>query len=175
MSFKAIVATCKDNGIGINNELPWKKIDEDMKLFSKLTKGNGNNSIIMGKNTFLSIGRLLPNRFNIIISKSLDENNYKDLITPQMKIFDSIETCVDFCKEKQFSENFVIGGESIYREFFNLNIIDTIFETKIYEKYNCDTFFPSVPLKYRLDTIRHIRKNPTCIFLKWQRSPYHYY
>ena len=57
MSFKAIVATCKDNGIGINNELPWKKIDEDMKLFSKLTKGNGNNSIIMGKNTFLSIGR----------------------------------------------------------------------------------------------------------------------
>ena len=92
-----------------------------------------------------------------------------------MKIFDSIETCIDFCKEKQFSENFVIGGESIYRQFLNLNIIDTIFETKIYEKYNCDTFFPAVPLKYRLDTIRHIRKKPTCILLKWQRSPYHYY
>ena len=61
MQFKIIVATCNNNGIGINNQLPWDLIKEDMKLFSKLTTGNGNNAIIMGRKTFESIGRSLKN------------------------------------------------------------------------------------------------------------------
>ena len=55
MQFKIIVAVCKNNGIGYKQDLPWK-IKEDLRYFSKTTKGNGNNAIVMGKNTWLSIG-----------------------------------------------------------------------------------------------------------------------
>ena len=167
MSYSLIVATCKNNGIGINNKMPWEKIDEDMKMFTKLTKGNGNNSVIMGKNTFLSIGRLLPNRFNIIISKTLDKNNYKDLDDSKFEIFDSIEKCIKYCNDKNFDENFIIGGEKIYKQFLKLDIIEYIYETKIYEEYECDTFFPEVPVKFTFSFIKKIKSNPTCIFLKW--------
>ena len=56
-----IVAMCKNNGIGYNNELPWK-ILSDLKKFKKLTQGKGNNAVIMGKNTYESIKKSLPNR-----------------------------------------------------------------------------------------------------------------
>ena len=71
MYFKLIVAVCKNYGIGKNNTLPWN-IKEDLKHFSKITKGNGNNAIVMGRNTWNSFnGRHLKNRDNLILSTSL--------------------------------------------------------------------------------------------------------
>ena len=67
MQYKLIVAVCKHNGIGYRDTLPWK-IKEDLKHFSKLTKGNGKNAIVMGKNTWNSIGGSpLPKRDNLIL------------------------------------------------------------------------------------------------------------
>ena len=67
MKLNIIVAICKENrGIGLNNKLPWN-YPEDLKYFSRITKGNGNNAIIMGRNTFESIGKTLPKRTNIKI------------------------------------------------------------------------------------------------------------
>ena len=78
MSFKLIVAVSKNYGIGIKNELPWN-ITEDLKHFSKTTKGNGNNAIVMGRNTWDSFnGRHLKKRDNLILSTSLNIDNRID-------------------------------------------------------------------------------------------------
>ena len=75
MSFKLIVAVSKNYGIGINNELPWN-ISEDLKHFSKTTSGNGNNAIVMGRNTWDSFnGRHLKKRDHLILSTSLSIDN----------------------------------------------------------------------------------------------------
>lgn len=68
---KIILASTKNLGIGKNNDLPWPKLKNDMKLFKKITSGqnNENNALIMGYNTFKSIGeKALPNRKNLVIT-----------------------------------------------------------------------------------------------------------
>ena len=72
MIFNAIAAISKNKGIGLNNKLPWK-LKEDLIRFKKITIGNGNNSVIMGKNTWNSI-KFLNNRHNYIISSTLQIN-----------------------------------------------------------------------------------------------------
>ena len=72
MIFKIIVALDNKHGIGKNNTIPWK-CSKDLKYFFKLTTGNGNNAIIMGKNTYDSIGKILRMRENIILSSTLNE------------------------------------------------------------------------------------------------------
>ena len=147
MQFKIIVAVCKNNGIGYKQDLPWK-IKEDLRFFSKTTKGNGNNAIVMGKNTWLSIGeKPLPKRDNLILSKSLynkklegDSVNItsQDVSAP---IFDSIESLKSWCREKNYEEIWIIGGESIYNQFINDPDTKEICITKIDNEFECDTFF----------------------------------
>ena len=147
MQFKIIVAVCKNNGIGYKQDLPWK-IKEDLLHFSKTTKGNGNNAIVMGKNTWLSIGnKPLPKRDNLILSKSLynkklegDSVNItsQDVSAP---IFDSIESLKSWCREKNYEEIWIIGGESIYKQFINDPDTKEICITKIDNEFECDTFF----------------------------------
>tara|TARA_Y100000816_G_C26096992_1_gene580720 strand:+ start:411 stop:929 length:519 start_codon:yes stop_codon:yes gene_type:complete len=163
MSFKIIVATCNDNGIGFNNKLPWEHIKEDMKLFSKLTIGNGNNSIIMGRKTFDSIGKPLKNRTNIILSNTLDFDE-ENLIS-----FDNIHYILEYCKQKKFHENWVIGGETIYKQFLHLNLVDQIYQTKIFNNYSCDTFFPEIDLKFNIKNIKKINKEPCSILVIWKK------
>ena len=68
---KLIVAFCKNRGIGLNNKMPWY-LKSDLKRFKKLTIGKGNNAIIMGKNTWISLKCLsLPKRSNIILSSKM--------------------------------------------------------------------------------------------------------
>ena len=67
-----IVAYCKNRGIGAGNKLPWR-LKQDMLLFKKLTVGKGNNAVIMGKNTWLSLPKALPERSNFVISESIFE------------------------------------------------------------------------------------------------------
>ena len=81
MNFKIIVAATRNFGIGYKNKLPWH-IPEDLKHFSKTTIGNGNNAIIMGRNTWESIGsKPLPKRHNVIVSTKLEQPKYKN-VTP---------------------------------------------------------------------------------------------
>lgn len=147
MKFNIIVAQSKNKGIGLNNNLSWK-IKSDLQKFYKLTKGNGNNAIIMGKNTWNSLNnKSLKFRDNLILSTTLNfttisDNNY--LTTT----FNSITKIIEFCKNKNYDNVWIIGGEKIYKVFLNYeNIVNNIYLTQIDKDYECDTFFPDIDNK----------------------------
>ena len=139
MNYNIIVAICKNNGIGYNNKIPWY-IKEDLKLFSNLTRGNNNNAIIMGRNTFESLpNNFLPKRDNLILSSSIiiDEKREDNII----KTFDNVDAIINFCNNKKYEQVWVIGGQLIYETFIKKNIINKLFITKINNTYVCDKYF----------------------------------
>ena len=140
MKIKIIAAVCKNNGIGKNNSLPWNS-KTDLKFFSKTTKGNNNNAVLMGRKTWESLNKPLINRFNIIISsKKLDDS------LPNVKVFKNIDDALQFSNSKNFDTLWVIGGSQIYETFLNdyYKQIQECFITQIEEEYDCDTFFPNL-------------------------------
>ena len=139
MNINIIVAYCKNNGIGLNNQLPWN-IPEDLKRFAEITKGSGNNAIIMGRNTHESIGKILPDRFNIVLSTT---KKFEGLET-----CDSLESALTLCKDKKFDDIFIIGGQSVYEEALNKKLVHKIYATEINKEFECDRFFPHVPDHY---------------------------
>lgn len=145
MNFKIIVAMDKKNGIGLNNALPWK-FKKDMHFFREMTKGDGNNAIVMGKNTYLSINKNLPKRDNLVLSTSLTE------IPDPIYLFKNIKDLILFCKNKKYDNVWIIGGETIYKQFIELDIISEMYITEIDAIYNCDTFFPTIPSEFQLST-----------------------
>ena len=151
MKFKIIAAVCKGNGIGINGTLPWR-IKEDLAFFSKLTKGNGNNAVIMGRKTWDSLkGKHLIKRDNLILSNKLSSINCEsDNI---IKIFPDVNSIMEFCNIKNYDEVWIIGGSSIYKEFIDKNIADTCYITCIDKEFYCDTFFPELTGNWKLDEI----------------------
>lgn len=128
MKLIIIAAIGKNNELGKDNNLIWH-IKEDLQYFKNVTT---NHNILMGKNTFLSLGRLLPNRHHIIISTTFNSNL-------DVEIFRSID---DFLKKyKDVSEDvYVIGGASIYKEFIELS--DEMHLTEIDKEFDADCFFP---------------------------------
>ena len=140
-----IVAMCKNNGIGYKNDLPWK-ISSDLKKFKKLTQGKGNNAVIMGKNTYESIKKSLPNRDNLILSTQfeIDKIHNENKIT---KSFKNIDLLNNFIKLKKYDEIWIIGGSQIYELFLNNSNelkVNNIYVTYIDKEYICDTFFPNI-------------------------------
>ena len=143
MNFKIIVAATRKFGIGFKNKLPWH-IPEDLKHFSKTTIGNGNNAIIMGRNTWESIGsKPLPKRHNIIISTTMSKTNYDNV-----SVFPDPNEAFDYCRFGHFDETWIIGGEKIYAHFMDPNYIayrrkiTDCFITVVPGEYECDTYFP---------------------------------
>ena len=144
--FQLIVAFCKNKGIGYKNKLPWY-IKKDLLKFKNLTIGNGNNAIIMGKNTFKSIG-FLKNRHNFILSSSLKlneiNNNY------HLRTFSELLVLLEFLQTQKYDKVWIIGGQQIYDLFINKNLISEIYVTFIDDIYTCDTFMPHIPSEYIL-------------------------
>ena len=131
-----IVAIARDRGIGYQNKL-LVHLPSDLKHFKAITSGH---VIIMGQNTFESIGRPLPNRENIILS--LDKN----FQAPDCQVFDNIETALEFARQSEQTKNpehpeaFFIGGASIYKQA--IQYADKLYITLIDAQYPADTFFP---------------------------------
>ena len=136
MKIKLIVAYCKDRGIGHKGHIPWNH-PEDLRYFSKKTKGNGNNAIIMGKTTYASIGRPLPGRRNIILSSTF--NN------PALYIGRTLEAAIAHCQQDKFTDVWIIGGERVYREALEKNLVDEIHTSVIDEEWKYDRVFPELP------------------------------
>ena len=134
-----VVACCKNRGIGFNNTLPWK-IKNELKFFKYLTIGNGNNAVVMGKNTWLSLKKPLPKRTNFVLSKTLSKKELPD----NVHLITSIENIENLYKINQYSNMWIIGGENLYNSMINSNYLDSIFYTDINKNYKCDTFFPEI-------------------------------
>ena len=149
MSYKIIVAFDLNHGIGKNNSIPWY-IPEDLKRFSKLTRGSGNNAIIMGRKTWDSLPKHpLHGRDNLILSHDLniEENLPKNSL---IKSFKNIKDIKEFCEKQKYDTIWVIGGAQIYDIFLKENIIDEIYTTCIIKNYYCDTKFPNHLLWWNL-------------------------
>ena len=129
MIIAAIVATDLNNGIGKNNQLLCH-LPEDLKFFKSTTMGC---PIIMGRKTYESIGRLLPGRRNIIITRSSD---YK---VNGADIFHSVEKALEFCNEEKL---FITGGAEIYKS--SMPLVNEIYRTVIDHVFDADTFFPEI-------------------------------
>ena len=123
-----IVAVAKNNVIGINNTLPWH-LPEDLKRFRALTTGH---HIVMGRKTYESLGRLLPNRTTVIVTRN---SNYA---IPGALIAHSLQEAIELCKMDE--EIFLIGGAELYTEA--LNIADKLYITEVDLTPIGDAFFP---------------------------------
>ena len=130
------VITCVDSdfGLGKNNSIPWN-IKDDMDYFKNMTT---NNIVIMGRLTYESIGKALPNRINIVISNTLNQNDYIDVII----VKSVIESIIYVESLKPIDKNvYIIGGSNIYKEFLEKKIPYKIYLNKINKWYDCDTYF----------------------------------
>jgi dihydrofolate reductase len=129
MIIASIVVTDLNNAIGKNNQLLCH-LPADLKFFKATTMGC---PVIMGRKTYESIGRLLPGRKNIVISRSSD---YK---IEGAEIYHSLETAISSCKEEKI---FIIGGAEIYKHSFDLTT--EVYRTVIQHKFDADAFFPEL-------------------------------
>ena len=127
-----IVAKAKNNIIGKNNKLIWN-ISDDLKRFKKITK---NHTIIMGRKTFESLGRVLPNRKHVVLTHNLDF----EINNENVEIVNSIHDLDKYINSKE--ECFVIGGGLIYNLL--LPYTQKLYITEIYEEFSGDTFFPKI-------------------------------
>lgn len=158
--FRIIVATDDVGGIGKNGSIPWNDV-KDKRQFMRKTIGNGNNAVIMGRKTFDSIGKPLPNRVNIVItSRPIEE----DVVTVK-----SFLDALIFCGKK-FDNVWVIGGSRVYQTaIFEFGYLCAeIDRTSIPGNFGCDVFFPmnapKVPTKHDeqqyLDLLRELLNAP---------------
>ncbi len=135
MKISSIVAADESNGIGKNNQLLCH-LPADLKYFKNLTT---HHAILMGRKTFESIGKPLPNRTNIIISRS-------ELNIEGTYCFKSIDEGISFAKSQNESELFIIGGDSIYKQ--SMDILDAVYLTRIHHSFDADAFFPALQEEY---------------------------
>jgi dihydrofolate reductase len=139
MKISIIAAIGKNNEIGKNNSLLWH-MPNDLKHFKEITSGK---TIIMGRKTFESIGRPLPNRRNIIITR--DANYSKNLPLEQIEIAHSLDEALEKANlgAELPSEVFVIGGAEIYRQM--IEKAEKLYITQIEaEDKDADSFFPII-------------------------------
>ncbi len=125
-----IVAASENNVIGVDGDLPWH-LSEDLKRFKKLTMGH---HIIMGRKTFDSIGRLLPGRTTVIVTRQ------KDYTFDGAKIAHSVEQAVDFAAEDPCP--FIVGGAQIY--LAAMSLVNRLFLTRVHTEIDGDTFLPKI-------------------------------
>jgi dihydrofolate reductase len=131
----AIVAMAENRVIGKNNQLPWR-LPADLRHFKAITTGN---PILMGRKTYESIGRPLPNRTNIIITR---DAQFK---APGCIVVTSLEDAIRYASMENVREIFIIGGACVYQQL--LPHIQRIYLTVIHHVFDGDVYFPELDKK----------------------------
>jgi dihydrofolate reductase len=127
----------KNRELGAENKLLWN-IPEDLKFFREKTKGH---PVIMGRKTYESIGRILPNRPNLIITR---DNNFS---IPGVIICHSLDEAIKHAKELDRNEIFIIGGANVYAQA--IGIADKLYLTVVDAEFRADTFFPEYEKRFK--------------------------
>lgn len=135
MKLSVIVAMAQNNVIGRENALPWH-LSADMKRFREITTGH---TIVMGRRTFESIGKPLPNRRNIILSNTLTNGDIEGC-----EIFHSLDEFMNSADNKSDEEAFIIGGGKLYKHVMDNRLADTLRVTLVHCSPYGDTFFPVI-------------------------------
>jgi len=128
-----IAAVAQNNVIGYQGEMPWHS-REEFKHFKNTTMGS---PMIMGRKTFESIGKPLPGRKSIVISRNEEYNPHPEVVS-----FNSLEKAIEFCEKSSFEKVFIIGGANVYEQFFPLADKLIISEMKLTP--DGDSFFPII-------------------------------
>lgn len=155
MIISQIVAVAENKVIGKDNDLIWR-VPADLRYFKETTSGH---HILMGRKNYESIGRPLPNRTSVIITRN------KDYQAEGCIVVNSIEEALKVAKANGETEAFIIGGGEIYKS--SLQQTDKIYYTEIHETFDGDTFYPELDKTTWKETAREKH-------LKDEKNPYDY-
>jgi len=129
MTISIVVAISENRAIGKDNKLLWY-LPNDLKHFKAITTGN---TVIMGRKTYESVGKPLPNRRNIIITR-------QDIAIEGCEVVNSIKAALELCRTER--EVFIVGGAEIYKQ--SLHLTDRIYLTVVHKQFEGDSFFPEI-------------------------------
>ncbi len=143
MQINIIAACTKTRIIGANGIIPWN-IPEELAHFKKTTTGK---AVVFGRKTFDGIARPLPDRFNVVVSKSGGTKNIKS--TEGVHFATSLHNAIELCVNSGFSEIFICGGEQLYKAALSEKICSKIILSVISENVckdvaGADAFFPEI-------------------------------
>jgi dihydrofolate reductase len=139
MTVSIVVAIGENHAIGKDNKLIWY-LPKDLKHFKEITNGG---TVIMGRKTYDSVGRPLPNRRNIIITRQQVE-------IADCEVVNSVEAALDLCRDE--AEVFIVGGAEIYK--LAMPLTDRIYLTIVHANFEADTYFPEIKEDIWKETIR---------------------
>lgn len=161
MILSHITAMAKNRVIGINNTLPWN-LPEDMKFFRTKTSGH---IMIMGRKTFESLPKPLPQRFHIVITRQDDYS----LNHERVKVVKSIEEAIKLAQSligEWPEEVFIIGGGQIYKE--SLSYVNRVYLTIIEKAFEGDAFYPELPTGFQLVEKKDVLGEIPFSFTTWE-------
>ena len=162
MIVSLIVAMSENRGIGQRGDIPWH-LPSDLKRFKKLTMGH---HLIMGRKTWESIGRVLPGRTMVVITRQ------RDYVAEGCVVVYSLDDALQFAKDAGETEAFVAGGGEIY--FQAMPYADRMYISRLEKLIEVDTFFPPIDEeKWRLESIERFEQGEVKIpysFELWGRG-----
>lgn len=138
----AIVAAAETGAIGKENKLLWH-LPDDLRFFKRTTSGH---AVIMGRKTYESVGRPLPNRTNVVITRQ------KDYKLEGAEVVHSLEAALEACADEK--EVFIVGGADIYRQA--LPVADRVYLTRVHADLEGDSYFPRLDnVEWALQSAEH--------------------
>ena len=152
-----VVAHNHERVIGVDGDLPWR-IREDLRHFRRVTMGH---AIVMGRRTWESIGRPLPGRRNLVLSRD------RGLQIPGCEVAHSLEAAIAMARAGGDDEPRIIGGAQIYREA--LPLVTRILLTEVDRPVVGDTFFPALDSSAWREVSRVAGKTPGVVFVELER------
>ena len=159
MKLSIIVAMAKNRVIGRQNRLPWH-LPEDLKRFKKLTMGQ---PVIMGRKTYESIGKPLPGRTNIVLSRNAGFH------PPGVVVVREFQDALDHARSLGADEAFVIGGAEMYR--LALPLADRLYVTRVKGHFEGDSLFPETDFEKDFQTAG-AEEHPDHVFFTFERKSY---
>ncbi|HEY0244889.1 MAG TPA: dihydrofolate reductase [Mucilaginibacter sp.] len=139
MIVSIVVAISENHAIGKDNKLLWY-LPNDLKHFKDITTGH---TVIMGRKTYESVGKPLPNRRNIIITR-------QNMDIPGCEVVNSIEAALALCTDE--AEVFIVGGAEIYRQ--SMKLTNRIYLTIVHKEFEGDSYFPEIEANEWKETAR---------------------
>lgn len=167
MRLSMIAAVSRNGVIGRDNGLPWN-LPKDLKHFKETTAGK---PVIMGRKTFESIGRPLPGRDNIVVSQSPDFKERHCQVTHAGSVQEALLKAWAFARARSVNEIFVIGGETIYRQF--MPVVNRIYLTVVEADVEGDAYFPALTGEWERVSSKELSSGelgiPDCRVEVWER------